>query len=167
MQTISVLLFSFIFSLGVDAKIITTLELKKNKIGNVLIFVSKDCPCSLSNLSYINNLASEFTDYNFVGIHSKKDIGNDEVQAFIQNNNLSFDIINDSDLKIANTYKALKTPHAFILKNEEIVYNGGITNSTMPENAKELFLHDALMSMKAKGRPDKSETKTLGCFISR
>lgn len=160
-------LLLLIFSFGVEAKIISTLDLKSDKIGNVLIFISKDCPCSQGNLSYINKLAQEFSDYNFIAIHSKKNTSNDEVEKYVQEKNLSFNIVNDSDLKIANTYKALKTPHAFILKGNEIVYNGGITNTTMPDNAKEFFLKDALTSMKHNGKPDKAETKTLGCFISR
>lgn len=157
----------FIFSISLEAKIVSSLELKKDKVGNVLIFISKDCPCSKGNLNYINQLVLDYPDYNFVAVHAKKDVSSKDVQAYIQNNKLNFDIVNDADLKIANVYNALKTPHAFILKGNEIVYNGGITNSTMPEHAKEFFLKDALESMKKNGRPDKAETKTLGCFITR
>ena len=146
---------------------VPSLELKNNAIGNVLIFISKDCPCSKANLSYINNLAIEFNEFNFVAIHSKKHVSNEEVQNYLQDKNLSFDLINDSDLKLADIYKALKTPHAFIVKNNTVIYNGGITNTTMPENAKEHFLRDALLSIKTTGKPTKSETRTLGCFISR
>lgn len=156
-----------LFSYSLEAKIISSLELKKDKIGNVLIFISKDCPCSKGNLNYINQLVLDYPDYNFVAIHAKKDISAREVQDYIQEKKLNFDIVNDSDLKIANVYNALKTPHAFILKGNDIVYNGGITNTTMPEHAKEFFLKNALDSMKKNGKPDKTETKTLGCFISR
>lgn len=167
MRIIQIIFWSIICSFSAHAKIVSTLELKTNKIGNVLIFISKDCPCSKGNLSYINSLANEFSEFNFVAIHSKKNVSNEEVQKYLQDKNLSFDIINDSNLKIADTYKALKTPHAFILKGDSVVYNGGITNTTMPENAKEFYLRDALLSIKATGKPTKSETRTLGCFISR
>lgn len=157
----------FIFSFSLKAKIVSSLELKKDKVGNVLIFISKDCPCSKGNLNYINQLVLDYPDYNFVAVHTKKDVSSKDVQAYIQDKKLNFDIVNDADLKIANVYNALKTPHVFILKGDEIVYNGGITNSTMPEHAKEFFLKDALESMKKNGKPDKAETKTLGCFITR
>jgi hypothetical protein len=163
------LLFLFLAILisRAEAKIVTGLELKQNKIANVLIFISRDCPCSKANLGYINKLAQEFTDYNFVAIHAKKNSTNEQLEEYLQDKKFSIDIVNDSDLKLANTYKALKTPHAFIIKGNDVLYNGGITNSTMPEYAKEFFLRDALASMKKNGKPDKSETKTLGCFIAR
>jgi hypothetical protein len=156
-----------VVSFSLEAKIVSVLDLKNNKLANVLIFISKDCPCSKANLSYINKLAEEFTDYHFIAIHAKKNVTNSEVETYLRDKKLGFDIVNDSDLSIANTYKALKTPHAFILHGNDVVYNGGITNSTMPEHAKEFFLRDALVSMKKNGKPDRPETKTLGCFISR
>ena len=154
-------------SYSLQAKLIQSFELNKNKIGNVLIFISKDCPCSKGNLSYVDNLSIQFPNYQFIGIHSKKNSSNDEVLHYIQDKNLHFDVYNDFDLKLANTYKALKTPHAFILKGNEVVYNGGITNTTMPDNAKEHFLKEALLSMTKTGKPDRAETRTLGCFIVR
>ena len=130
MRIIQTIFWSIICSFSIDAKIVSTLELNTTRIGIVLIFISKDCPCSKGNLSYINSLAKEFTDFNFVAIHSKKNVSNEEVQTYLQDKNLSFDTVNDSSLKLADTYMALKTPHAFILKGDTVVYNGGITNTT-------------------------------------
>lgn len=161
------LLAILFFTLNSEARLLSKLELKKDKLGNVLIFISKDCPCSKGNLDYINKLASEFNDYQFIAIHSKKNASDALVESYLQDKKLNFDVINDSDLKLADTYHALKTPHAFILRGQEIVYNGGITNTTMPENAKEAFLKDALMDIRKSGVPHKKETRTLGCFIAR
>ena len=160
-------IITFFLSFSLQAKLIQSFELNNNKKGNVLIFISKDCPCSKGNLSYIDTLSIQFPDYRFIGIHSKKNSSDDEVLHYIEDKNLHFDVYNDSDLKLANTYKALKTPHAFILKGNEVVYNGGITNTTIPDNAKEHFLKEALTSMSKSGKPDRAETRTLGCFIVR
>lgn len=156
-----------LFSVVGECKLIQQLELKKDKLANVLIFVSKDCPCSNANLSYVNKLVDEFNDFNFIAVHSKKNTTDSQLQDYLKNNQVAFDLINDADLKIADTYQALKTPHAFILTKEKVVYNGGITNTTNPKNAKMFYLKEALEDIRNGRAPIKAETRTLGCFIAR
>ncbi len=154
------------FSLKKNAS--DSINLKNTSNPTVVIFISKDCPCSKGNLDYINQLSLEYKDIHFIGIHSKKNTPPEEVSAYLQDKKLNFDVYNDNDLKITDLFKALKTPHAFIVStNGEIVYNGGITNSTFPKNAKEFFLKDALDDIQNHKLPTKPETKTLGCFIVR
>jgi hypothetical protein len=135
----------------------------------VVIFISKDCPCSKGNLSYINKLADEFKQFNFFGIHSKKLTSDTDLLAYLSDKKLSFKVYNDSDLKIADDFKALKTPHAFVLNTKgEVVYSGGVTSSTFPENAKSFFfLKDALNEFLQTKKIVNDETKTLGCYIAR
>ena len=125
---------------SINKEVSQVISLQNGKLSTVAIFLSKDCPCSKGNLDYINELSKEFPEFQFIGIHSKKNTSNDEIKSYLKDKPLHFDIYNDSDLKIADLFKALKTPHAFILNPQgEIVYNGGITNSTFPKNAKEFF----------------------------
>ncbi|MBP9679780.1 MAG: redoxin domain-containing protein [Bacteriovorax sp.] len=145
-----------------------TLLLSKAQKPTVVVFLSKDCPCSKGNLDYINELAQQFTSFRFIGIHSKKQTTPDEVNLYLQDKNIRFDVFNDPDLTIADQFKALKTPHAFILSTTgEILYNGGVTNSTFPKNAKDFFLRDAIINIQNHKAPVKTETKALGCFIVR
>lgn len=181
MKTI-VILFLYLCSLQVFANFsvenITSYSLKKNAnesislknadVPTVVVFLSKDCPCSKGNLDYLNQLSLEFKNFRFIGIHSKKDSKSEEIAAYLQDKKLNFDVYNDSDLKVTDQFKALKTPHVFIVNtNGEIIYNGGITNTTFPQNAKEFFLKDALNDIQNNKTPAKPETKTLGCFIQR
>ena len=144
------------------------LNFQTNKDPTVVIFLSKDCPCSKGNLDYINQLSLKFKNIKFIGVHSKKYSTNEDVEQYLADKKLNFPIYNDPDLKIADQFKALKTPHAFIVAtNGEIIYNGGITNTTFPDHAKTAFLKDALTDVQGQKLPSPAETKTLGCFIVR
>ncbi len=144
------------------------ISFKNTPRPTVVIFLSKDCPCSKGNLDYINQLSIEFKDIRFIGIHSKRNSTSEDITGYLQDKKLNFEIYNDSDLKIADNFKALKTPHAFIVNTEgAVVYNGGITNTTFPKNAKEFFLKNALLDIENHKQPAIAETRTLGCFIMR
>lgn len=145
-----------------------TVEIAKTEKPLVLIFISKDCPCSKGNISYINELSKNYPEFKFIGVHSKKGTPVNEVKNYLSDKKVNFEVINDSNLSIASKLNALKTPHAFIVNLKgEVVYNGGVTNSTFPENAKEFFLKNALDDFKNHRPIAKNETKTLGCFIVR
>jgi hypothetical protein len=49
----------------------------------------------------------------------------------------------------------------------EILYQGGVSNSTEVENAKEFYLADALNALKQNQSLKKSQTRVLGCPIAR
>lgn len=154
------------FSLKKNA--LETISLKNAGRDTVVVFLSKDCPCSKGNLGYINQLANQYKNIRFIGIHSKKMSSNADVSQYFQDQNVQFEIYNDPELLVANEFRALKTPHAFIVsKAGEILYNGGITNTTTPSNAKEYYLKDALANLEAHIPLSKTETRTLGCFIVR
>lgn len=147
---------------------IQTIDIAAVKKPAVIIFLSKDCPCSRGNLDYLNELASEFKDVQFFGIHSKKGTRPEEVKTYLQDKKVNFDVLNDSDLKIADQFKALKTPHVFVLNvNGEIIYNGGVTNTTSPSNAKDHYLKTTLLEIQNHQPVSHPETRTLGCFITR
>ena len=119
-------------------------------------------------MSYINKLAEEFKDFNFIGIHSKKNANDKDLVSYLSDKKLSFKTYNDPDLKIADDFKALKTPHVFIVNTEgEVVYSGGVTSSTFPEHAKSPYLKDSLNEFLRTKKIANFETKTLGCYITR
>jgi hypothetical protein len=163
-------------NIHIDSSTVYSIEHKKEETLNfknadkdtVVIFLSKDCPCSKANIGHINDLAKSFPQFRFVGIHAKKGSKNEEIENYLSDKHLSIPVYNDADLKITAQFSALKTPHAFIVnKDGNVIYNGGIANTTNPDNAKELYLKDALLALNNHQLPPKAETRTLGCYIVR
>lgn len=144
------------------------INLIDSKNYHVVIFISKDCPCSKGNLDYLNKLSQKFNQFKFIAIHAKKDTSDNLIEEYLKDKKLNFDVINDNNLINTNHFSALKTPHAFIVSpTGEVIYNGGITNSTFPENAKKLYLEDNLNLISQNKEIEYKETKTLGCYIVR
>lgn len=179
MKTIITYFFILFYSLAVQAKIehlsayslehksLEELPLAQDK-ANVVIFLSKDCPCSKANLGYINELSEQFKGINFIGIHSKKGASPALVEEYFSDKKMRFPVFNDDQLKLADAFGALKTPHAFIVNSSgEIIYNGGITNTTNPINAKSFYLREALKEVSEHKSLTNHETHTLGCYIVR
>lgn len=137
--------------------------------GQVVVFLSSVCPCSDSHVEELKKLFNDFPDFSFVGVHSNMDEKKEATLEYFKKLNLPFPIIRDSDLKIANQFKAYKTPHAFVLskQQEHPVYEGGVSNSKSFENADRNFLREALINI-ANHKPVKTpKGRTLGCVISR
>lgn len=136
--------------------------------GIVAVFLSAVCPCSNSHLQELASLSKEHPDYVFVGIHSNTDEKKETTQKYFENAKLPFPVIQDNGAKIADEFKAYKTPHAFVMKtNGEIVYQGGISSSHDFGSADRKYLREALDDLE-KNRPVQTpEGRTLGCVISR
>ncbi len=136
--------------------------------GLVVIFLSSRCPCSDSHLPIIEKLSQQFTDFQFVGIHSNADEGKEQAQTYFKNAHLSFPILQDEKSKWADQLKASKTPHVFVLSPDgETLYKGGATSSAHGPTAEHAYLQDALTAIQAGKKVTTAETRTLGCAISR
>jgi peroxiredoxin len=130
--------------------------------GMVVVFLSAVCPCSNSHLTELKNLKEKFADFNFVGIHSNVDEGKELTVNYFKNANLPFPVIQDTKAKIANDFKAFKTPHAYIiLKDGSIAYQGGVSDSHEFNSSKQKYLREALEDL-SKGQKVKTpEGRTL------
>lgn len=136
--------------------------------GLVVVFLSARCPCSKSHVNELGLLSKEYPEFSFVGVHSNVDETREITQAYFQEANLRFPIIQDRDAKIADEFKALKTPHAFVLRAKgEFLYQGGVSNSKDCEKADRKFLREALEDLHRKKAVRTAEGRTLGCAISR
>ena len=137
-------------------------------LGSVFVFMSSKCPCSNSHVSVLKNLAGKFTKFNFYAVHSNADEPVADAQKYFRKAGLPFPVVQDSDTKLADLMQAFKTPHAFVLDNKgEILYQGGVTNSSNAPSADENFLDEVLSDLTA-GKPARmSEGRTLGCVILR
>lgn len=145
------------------------LDLEKDqKKALVVLFLSAKCPCSNSHIAEIQNLSSEFKDFEFVAVHSNQDEKLDLSKQYFSNLNLKFPVIQDEKAKLADIYKAYKTPHAFVVYPDgKIAYQGGVSSSHEFLKADKKYLRDALTDIQNKRPVKVSESRTLGCSISR
>lgn len=145
-----------------------TTSIKNKNRPTVAFFLNRSCPCSQAHFDHLNNLSKEYPQYNFVGLHSNKTLSEKSAQEYFQQFKIDFPVIQDKSLKYANIFSALKTPHTFILNTKnEIIYQGGATNSRDPKRATKFYLEDALSEMAQGKQISTPVTKTLGCYIQR
>lgn len=135
----------------------------------VLVFLSARCPCSQSHESELKRLHARFSSagFEFIGVHSNQDETVAESKKHFKEAALPFPVIEDRGAKIADEFRALKTPHVFVLKGAEVVFQGGVDDSADGARAKKHFLEDALVALQ-NGKPvEVSRARALGCAIQR
>lgn len=148
-----------------DVKISTTTKSAK---GTVVVFLSAKCPCSNSHVSEIKGLAEKYKDFKFVGVHSNVDEELELSKKYFTLYALPFPVIQDEKAALADSFKALKTPHAYILSPEgEVVFQGGVTDSASGNAAKNHYLAAALEDLQQNRRVKTAQVRTLGCVILR
>lgn len=137
------------------------------KRGLVVVFLSAVCPCSNSHLEELSALAKENPEFTFVGVHSNVDESIEKSKTYFEKAKLPFVVLQDEKAKLADQFKALKTPHAFVVTAEGTVYRGGVSSSKQFDQADRKYLREALEDLR-EGRPVRTpEGRTLGCVISR
>jgi hypothetical protein len=139
------------------------------KKGLVVVFLSAVCPCSNSHLVELKGLKNEFPDFEFVGVHSNADEGKDLTTSYFKTASLPFPVIQDTGAKLADQFKALKTPHVFVVLNDgTFAYQGGVSSSRhFDDKTDRKYLREALSDLSAGRKVKTAEGRTLGCVISR
>lgn len=135
----------------------------------VLVFLSARCPCSRSHEPELKRLHARFSaaGFEFIGVHSNQDETLAESKKHFKEVALPFPVIEDRGAKLADEFRALKTPHAFVLKGSDVVFQGGVDDSADGARAKKHFLEDALILLQ-QGKPlEVSRARALGCAIQR
>lgn len=134
----------------------------------VLLFYSSTCPCSQSHFDHINQLKKDFAKFQFIGFNSSKHEKIEDVKKYYAGKNFDFPIFYDNKLKYADQYKALKTPHAYVLnKKGEIIFQGGVSNSRDFSRAKKFYLKDVLTAISQGKKSPLRTARALGCYIMR
>lgn len=170
------LLLTVSHSFAIDKKIIgydviqqKTVQLNFTESDFVVaMFMSSTCPCSKAHFDYLNELSKTYPKISFVGFNSNKKTKRISVIRHFKQFDVAFPILEDKDLKFANMYGAVKTPHVFVVnKKDEIVYQGGASSSRNPKRAKRKYLKEVLGQL-AQGKPSPYKMeKALGCYIAR
>ncbi len=153
----------FDLKFGKDVSLLRDDPLKK---GTVLIFMSANCPCSMSHADEIKKLSADFTDFRFIGINSNADESNDTAKSYFAS--FPFTVLKDSKSKIADELKALKTPHAFIFTSDgKQVFQGGVSNSSTFQRADRKYLREALADLASGNEVRTPRARALGCAVDR
>lgn len=143
-------------------------DVPAGKKGTVLVFLSSKCPCSNSHVGVLKALANEYKEFSFVAVHSNADETVADAKSYFTSVDLPFPVIQDEKTTIADEWKAIKTPHVFVISPEgKTLYKGGVTNSNNGPKADVQFLRDALADLQAGRAVKVAEGRTLGCAITR
>ncbi|MGZ5280075.1 MAG: redoxin domain-containing protein [Pseudobdellovibrionaceae bacterium] len=136
--------------------------------GLVVTFLSARCPCSNSHVPLLKKLSQEFPEFQFLAIHSNADEPKEEAQKYFREAHLTFPVLRDEKTKLANQFKASKTPHTFVYNsNGDLLYKGGVTSSADAPSAAQQYLREALTDIQAGNKVRTAEARCLGCAISR
>jgi len=140
-----------------------------SKKGLVIAFLSAVCPCSDSHLIELKRLTKEFPEFEFVGIHSNTDEDKNLASSYFKAAALPFPVLRDRGTELADKFKALKTPHVFIVLNDgTLAYQGGVSSSHhFNEKTERKYLREALEDLSTGRRVRTTESRPLGCVISR
>lgn len=138
------------------------------KKGSVFVFMSAKCPCSNSHVQEIKKLSEKYAEFQFFAVHSNGDESAEMAQKYFKNLGFNFKTLQDENFALADLFKAFKTPHAFVIDPKgQIIYQGGVTNSSNAASADQFFLAEALKSLSKSEPIQVSNGRTLGCVILR
>jgi len=137
--------------------------------ATVYVFMSARCPCSNGHEESLKQLHAEFSKsgFEFVGIHSNQNETSEETRKHFLNSKLPFPILEDPEAKLADAFRALKTPHVYVRRGEESLFEGGVDDTSSGVGAKKPYLRNALQEIRD-GKPvSESRVRVLGCAIQR
>ncbi len=140
----------------------------------LLVFLSKDCPCSRSHVTHLNQLSSEFKNISFYGVITDtiNDNNSESIYAYYSAPQFTFPLLQDREQKLIKQYNALKTPHVILFKKQQnglytIVYEGGVSNHRDFPQAQIHFLKENLIAAQKNQPLPHTNGKSLGCYIRR
>ncbi len=141
----------------------------------LLVFLSEKCPCSRSHIRHIKNLMNAYPDLKVYGVISepaKNKKQKDQKNQYFLKTDFGFPIIEDTDQLLVKKYKALKTPHVVLVKQEianqpAVIYQGGLTDSKIYSSNSKKYLETA-MNESSNGKDVKVKNGfCMGCYIRR
>jgi hypothetical protein len=145
-----------------------TLDPSSSK-ATVYVFLSARCPCSNGHEGALKALHQEFAKkgFQFVGIHSNQNETLEETRAHFAEAKLPFPVVEDEGAKLADEFRALKTPHVFVKKGEESLFEGGVDDTASGVGSKKQYLRNALLEIDSGKAVRDARVRVLGCTISR
>ncbi|MCB9063147.1 MAG: redoxin domain-containing protein [Halobacteriovoraceae bacterium] len=175
---ISLTILSWITPLSLSASSPTAYNLRTQQVSkldnlhkyNVLVFMQKSCPCSNNHFAHLKNLTDDFSEFfGFSGIIlDSKETGDQELEKHFSKLGPKFDLFHDRSKKFLTHFKAIKTPHAFVVDKEgQILYHGGISNTVNPSSNSKFYLKEVLTKLIKSGKSPYEYKRAIGCYIKR
>lgn len=189
MKYLMTLLFSFFvnITMGQVVENFTAIDVASDKeisldgfSGNnliVVVFFSNNCAFTKHYVDRIKQLEQLVSSSNstliLVNSNSEKYTpleSEENMQRFIQENNLNTPYLADKDQSIAKAFGARRTPEAFVLQFEnggaQVKYKGAIDdNAQSASDVNHAFLNDAVRNLLAKKEVEQKSTRANGCLI--
>lgn len=181
LTTLSSLVLSFVFLFGNSNTLfasikasgqnyfsgkVESMEVEDEKLA-VVVFLSATCPCSDSHVEHLNNLSAKYPKIKFYGFHSNQDQNSKLGLEYFQKKKMKFPVWRDEKAKVADKLGALKTPHVFILKNEEVLYSGPVSDKSNFSKSERHYLEEFLVANAAGTKFEAPTKRPLGCYIAR
>ncbi len=140
----------------------------------VVVFVGAECPLAKMYGPRLDELHAAYKDRGVavLGVNSNRQDSLAEIAAHVRAHGIAFPLITDPGNRVADDFKAERTPEAFVLDANRVVkYHGRIDDQYGVGYARDKpnrrDLETALDQLLA-GKPvDVAETKPVGCFIGR
>ena len=139
----------------------------------IIYFLSPECPLCINYTLAMRELEQEFGSEHlkFYGVFAKEWYSPEEVKNFAFKYGLTFEMLFDSENKLAHALEATITPEVFVLNSKaEILYTGKINNWVNELGKKKLavsdhYLKNALLAWRYGETIEPKHTEPIGCLI--
>jgi len=165
------------FSLkNIDGKPVSLKDFSSAK-GYIVIFTCNHCPFSVAYEDRIIALDNKYSPlgYPVIAINpndsERQPLDSyEEMIVRAREKVFTFPYLQDANQEIATTYGATRTPHVYVLKNEDgkkkVKYIGAIDNNSDDASmATSKFVEQAVDALLADKKVEVTETKAIGCTI--
>ncbi|MGJ3246117.1 MAG: thioredoxin family protein [Elainellaceae cyanobacterium] len=139
-----------------------------------VIVMCNHCPYVKLYLDRLKRIQAEFQSHRFtlIGInanddHQFPDDSFETMRTFAVAQQLNFPYLRDVTQDVARTFKAERTPEAFVINQSGIIcYRGAIDdNAQHPDAVTTHYLRDAIAQLLSIGRVKHSSTRAVGCSV--
>jgi peroxiredoxin len=158
---------------NVDGNMVSLADYASKK-AVVVVITCNHCPYAQAYQNRLISLQNEYAskDVQFVLINPNDAVKQpqdsyDNMQKRAKEKNYPFPYLHDESQQVAKAYGANRTPEAYLIVNNKVVYRGRIDDNTEEAQVKQRDLKDAIDKVLA-GTPDQIETamtKAFGCTI--
>ena len=137
----------------------------------VLEWTNPDCPFVRRHYKAgtMKNLVEKFRDQGvaWLAIDSTYYMDNEANKKWVDEQNITWPVLNDSEGQVGTMYQARTTPHLFIIdKKGTLVYSGAIDDDPMGINTTRTnYVEQALTELMDDKEISTPETKSYGCSV--
>lgn len=161
---------------NIDGTMVSLSDYNDQK-GVILVFTCNPCPFAKAYEQRIIQLHKNFSSsgYPVVAINPNDDVASpddtfDKMKARAEESGFPFPYLKDETQEIYKAYGATRTPHIFLLNNDNgtfrVAYIGAIDNNAMDERSvTEKYVEKAIKSLESGKQPDPAQVMAIGCTI--